>query len=156
MGRRSGSLTPMHSRSVMTRQSHSQTPMAPDWARRSATDPARTTALAGARGSGQRRAPGRGGGSPRGPAPRPRYRSADRRRSTVEATCWRGGYQYGRLGALRPRLRYDAAPMARPTDELRTRVLPAMLTAFGVTILSAGLLTYTVPVPAGPSSAPVT
>lgn len=44
--------------------------------------------------------------------------------------------------------------MARPTDELRTRVLPALLTAFGVTILSAGLLTYTVPVPAGPSSEP--
>jgi hypothetical protein len=40
--------------------------------------------------------------------------------------------------------------MAGPSEELRTRVLPALLTAFGVTILSAGLLTYTVPVPAGP------
>jgi hypothetical protein len=37
--------------------------------------------------------------------------------------------------------------MAGPSEELRTRVLPALLTAFGVTILSAGLLTYTVPVP---------
>jgi hypothetical protein len=50
-------------------------------------------------------------------------------------------------------------PMAGPTEEIRTRVLPALLTAFGVTILSAGLLTYTVPVPAGsvaasPSSSP--
>jgi hypothetical protein len=39
-----------------------------------------------------------------------------------------------------------------PSEELRTRLLPALLTAFGVTILSAGLLTYTVPVP--PGSAP--
>ena len=46
--------------------------------------------------------------------------------------------------------------MARPTDELRSRVLPALLTAIGVTILSAGLLTYTVPVPAGPTAEPGT
>jgi hypothetical protein len=39
--------------------------------------------------------------------------------------------------------------MAGPTEEIRTRVLPALLTAFGVTILSAGLLTYTVPVAPG-------
>jgi hypothetical protein len=44
--------------------------------------------------------------------------------------------------------------MAGPSEELRTRVLPALLTAFGVTILSAGLLTYTVPVAPGPSRAP--
>jgi hypothetical protein len=43
--------------------------------------------------------------------------------------------------------------MVGPSEELRTRVLPALLTAFGVTILSAGLLTYTVPVPAA-SGAP--
>ena len=36
--------------------------------------------------------------------------------------------------------------MAGPTEQLRTRVLPALLTALGVTILSAGLLTYSVPV----------
>jgi len=39
--------------------------------------------------------------------------------------------------------------MAGPTEQIRTRVLPALLTAFGVTILSAGLLTYSVPVQAG-------
>jgi hypothetical protein len=44
--------------------------------------------------------------------------------------------------------------MAGPTDRLRTRLLPAFLTAFGVTILSAGLLTYTVPVDAVPAAAP--
>jgi len=44
--------------------------------------------------------------------------------------------------------------MAGPSDELRTRVLPALLTAFGVTILSAGLLTYTVPVAPGSSQQP--
>lgn len=47
--------------------------------------------------------------------------------------------------------------MAGPTEQLRTRVLPALLTAFGVTILSAGLLTYSVPVaPARSSEAPPT
>jgi hypothetical protein len=42
--------------------------------------------------------------------------------------------------------------MSRLFDDLRTRVLPAILTAFGVTILSAGLLTYSVPVDAGVAS----
>jgi hypothetical protein len=42
--------------------------------------------------------------------------------------------------------------MAGPTEQLRTRVLPALLTAFGVTILSAGLLTYSVPVAPARSS----
>ena len=47
--------------------------------------------------------------------------------------------------------------MAGPTEQLRTRVLPALLTAFGVTILSAGLLTYSVPVaPARSSDRPPT
>jgi hypothetical protein len=47
--------------------------------------------------------------------------------------------------------------MAGPTEQLRTRVLPALLTAFGVTILSAGLLTYSVPVaPARSSDVPPT
>jgi hypothetical protein len=44
--------------------------------------------------------------------------------------------------------------MAGPTEQLRTRLLPALLTALGVTILSAGLLTYTVPVEAVPAAAP--
>jgi hypothetical protein len=38
--------------------------------------------------------------------------------------------------------------MAGPTEQIRTRVVPALLTAFGVTILSAGLLNYSVPVAA--------
>jgi hypothetical protein len=42
--------------------------------------------------------------------------------------------------------------MAGPTEQIRTRILPALLTAFGVTILSAGLLTYTVPVQADPAT----
>ena len=42
--------------------------------------------------------------------------------------------------------------MSHLLDDLRTRVLPAILTAFGVTILSAGLLTYSVPVDAGAAS----
>jgi len=36
-------------------------------------------------------------------------------------------------------------------DRMRSRVLPALLTATGVTLLAAGLLTYTVPVAAGPA-----
>jgi hypothetical protein len=35
-------------------------------------------------------------------------------------------------------------------DRVRTRILPALITAFGVTLLTAGLLTYTGPVEAGP------
>jgi hypothetical protein len=42
--------------------------------------------------------------------------------------------------------------MAGPTEQIRTRILPALLTAFGVTILSACLLTYTVPVQAEPAT----
>jgi len=44
--------------------------------------------------------------------------------------------------------------MAGPSEQIRTRVLPAILTAFGVTILSAGLLTYSIPVGAWRSAAP--
>jgi hypothetical protein len=42
--------------------------------------------------------------------------------------------------------------MAGPTEQIRTRLLPALLTAFGVTILAAGLLTYSVPVQAEPAT----
>jgi hypothetical protein len=42
--------------------------------------------------------------------------------------------------------------MAGPTEQIRTRIVPALLTALGVTILSAGLLTYTVPVDARPTA----
>lgn len=40
--------------------------------------------------------------------------------------------------------------MADLADRVRTRVLPAVLTALGVTMLAAGLLSYTTPVDAGP------
>ena len=39
-------------------------------------------------------------------------------------------------------------------DFLRTRLLPSVLTAAGVTLLAAGLLTYTVPVAAEPAPTP--
>ncbi len=41
-----------------------------------------------------------------------------------------------------------------PFDLFRTRLLPALLTAGGVTMLAAGLLTYTVPVAAEPERTP--
>ena len=44
--------------------------------------------------------------------------------------------------------------MAGPAEPLRTRLLPALLTAFGVTLLAGGLLTYTVPVEAEPAATP--
>lgn len=44
--------------------------------------------------------------------------------------------------------------MAERFDFFRTRLLPALLTAGGVTLLAAGLLTYTVPVAAEPVSSP--
>jgi hypothetical protein len=40
--------------------------------------------------------------------------------------------------------------MARLADGVRTRVIPAVLTALGVTLLSVGLFSYTTPVDAGP------
>lgn len=44
--------------------------------------------------------------------------------------------------------------MADRFDFFRTRLLPAVLTAGGVTLLAAGLLTYTVPVAAEPVATP--
>jgi hypothetical protein len=40
--------------------------------------------------------------------------------------------------------------MADYSDRIRTRLLPALLTALGITMLAAGLLTYTTPVAAEP------
>ncbi len=40
--------------------------------------------------------------------------------------------------------------MADLTERVRTRLLPALLTAIGVTLLAAGLFSYTTPVAAGP------
>lgn len=42
--------------------------------------------------------------------------------------------------------------MSGPIEDLRTRVLPALLTAIGVTILAGGLLTYSEPVGAAPAT----
>jgi hypothetical protein len=42
--------------------------------------------------------------------------------------------------------------MTGPTERLRTRLLPAALTALGVTILAAGLMSYTDPVLADPTT----
>ena len=53
-----------------------------------------------------------------------------------------GGYQHERPGAARGGRCYDAAPMADLADRIRTRVLPALLIAFGVTLLAGGLLSY--------------
>ena len=44
--------------------------------------------------------------------------------------------------------------MANRFEFFRTRLLPALLTAGGVTLLAAGLLTYTVPVAAEPVASP--
>jgi hypothetical protein len=44
--------------------------------------------------------------------------------------------------------------MTNPGEQLRTRVLPAILTAAGVALVTAGLLTYTGPVEAGPVPTP--
>ncbi|MFP5342817.1 MAG: hypothetical protein ACLGIJ_07840 [Candidatus Limnocylindria bacterium] len=44
--------------------------------------------------------------------------------------------------------------MADLVDALRTRVMPALMTALGVMLLTAGLLSYTAPVTAGPGPRP--
>lgn len=44
--------------------------------------------------------------------------------------------------------------MADPLDTLRIRVLPAVLTALGVMLLTAGLLSFSTPVTAGPGPDP--
>ena len=45
--------------------------------------------------------------------------------------------------------------MSGPVASFRTRVLPALLTAIGVTLLAAGLLSYTTPAVAGPADSPL-
>lgn len=46
--------------------------------------------------------------------------------------------------------------MTGPADHVRARLVPALLSALGVTLLAAGLMTYTEPVPPGtdPTSSP--
>ena len=49
---------------------------------------------------------------------------------------------------------YHAGPMADLADRIRTRTVPALLTALGVTFLAAGLLSFTNPVTADPIATP--
>lgn len=65
-----------------------------------------------------------------------------------------GGYQYGRATAYPGSHCYDARPMTFLADRIRTRIVPALLTALGVTFLAAGLLSYTNPVTADPLATP--
>src|SRR4249920_399230 len=46
-----------------------------------------------------------------------------------------GAYQYERSAAARETRCYDAAPMSGLSERARTRFVPALLTAFGVTLL---------------------
>jgi hypothetical protein len=64
-------------------------------------------------------------------------------------------YQYERLAAS-PQVRcYHAAPMSAVLDRIRTRIVPACLTALGVVFLAGGLLSISTPVTADPLDTPV-
>ncbi len=65
-----------------------------------------------------------------------------------------GAYQYERLRAPFGDRCYHAGPMRLFADRIRTRFVPAILTALGVAFLAAGLLSYTQPVTAEPVAAP--
>jgi hypothetical protein len=65
-----------------------------------------------------------------------------------------GGYQYQRATAFSKDRCYDADPMGPLADRIRTRIVPAILTALGVAFLGAGLLSYTNPVTAEPVQTP--
>ena len=66
-------------------------------------------------------------------------------------------YQYERLAAPSRDRCYHAAPMNAVLNRIRTRIVPACLTALGVAFLAGGLLSYTNPVAADPlpSESPV-
>ena len=68
-------------------------------------------------------------------------------------------YQYERTEAFWKTRCYDARPMADLANRIRTRVIPAFLTALGIAFLAAGLMSITSPVtadsPATPSPSPV-
>ena len=66
----------------------------------------------------------------------------------------RGGYQYERSTAPRKDRCYHAAPMRHLADRIRTRIAPALLTAFGVTFLAAGVLSLTTTAAADPVTTP--
>jgi hypothetical protein len=60
-------------------------------------------------------------------------------------------YQYERLAAFRANRCYHAAPMNPVVDRIRTRIVPATLTALGVAFLAGGLLSFSNPVTADPT-----
>jgi hypothetical protein len=68
----------------------------------------------------------------------------------------RGGYQYERRAADSEGRCYDADPMASLGTSIRTRIIPAILTALGVTFLAAGMLSFTTPAAAVPVATPST
>ncbi len=63
----------------------------------------------------------------------------------------RGGYQYERRTAWSEGRCYDARPMASLATWIRIRIIPAILTALGITFLAAGMLSFTNPVDAVPA-----
>lgn len=65
-----------------------------------------------------------------------------------------GAYQYERPRAARTSRCYHAGPMTFLADRIRTRLLPAVLTAIGVALLAAGILSISNPAAALPVSSP--
>lgn len=65
------------------------------------------------------------------------------------------GYQYGPLAAFQRSRCYHAAPMADLADQIRIRLLPALLTALGVAGLAGGMLSLTSGVVAEPLPTPI-
>ena len=76
--------------------------------------------------------------SPAAATPTTRPATIDRR-----ANMSRGGYQYEQPAAFSEGRCYDARPMASFANWIRTRIVPAILTALGITFLVAGLLSFT-------------
>src|SRR4029079_8895569 len=84
----------------------------------------------------------------------PRPRPPGRRRSTGVPTYRAEGYQYERSAAFREGRCYHARPMSSPANRIRPRIIPAILTALGVTFLAAGVLSFTAPIGAVPLLSP--
>jgi hypothetical protein len=101
-----------------------------------------------------------GGGSGTSTRSPPRASAATATPTTRPATIdrrefmSRGGYQYERATALFGDRCYHAAPMGPLADRIRTRIVPALLTALGVTFLAAGVLSLTTTVAADPLTTP--
>src|SRR5262245_3168860 len=63
-------------------------------------------------------------------------------------------YQYERLAAFPVDRCYHAAPMSAILERIRTRIVPACLTAPGVVLLAGGVLPISTPVTADPLDSP--